>query len=351
MQTYEIHQKIKRFLDDMRSSRDELPEPNLTLAPEVPLITNTFIDADLFKVLQDIASMAGIPIIPDEKVVGSVTADLKDVPLETALDIVLAGTPYVVKKTPHYYLVGSPENMLKIAEQIKERDVPLDVGKFKPRIIELHNSDPAQMAKLLRTLFAEEGGGGLNIQDILIDRGIELKQKIVGPPYEQLIFEEVPGTNKLIVISKIPEAYDVIEEFIFDLDRQKMTPEDMKQIGEWIKKLDREEPIPASLLKAEKLKGLIETGKRVESAKKLSNLGKALLIYANDHDDKYPNSLHTFTEYLKLEDFNWAMTNIEYLARGSFLTCSFIFRPPMSSVLPFGTTVRASVLITSIIGL
>jgi len=36
---------------------------------------------------------AGIPIIPDEKVVGLVTADLKDIPLETALDIVLAGCP------------------------------------------------------------------------------------------------------------------------------------------------------------------------------------------------------------------------------------------------------------------
>ena len=213
-------------------------------------------------------------------------------------------------------VIASTENMLKIAEQIKEWDVPLDVDKLKPRIIELQNSDAAQMAELLRMLFSEEGGGGLNIQNILIDRGTEIKQKIVGPPHEHLTFEEVPGTNKLIVISKIPEAYDVIEEFISDLDRREMTPEDMKQIGEWIKKLDRKEPIPASLLKAEKLKGLIETGKRVESAKKLSNLGKALLIYANDHEDKYPLSLRRLRDYLDLEEFNWALANIEYLARG-----------------------------------
>jgi len=115
--------------------------------------------------------MADIPIIPDEKVVGLVTAELKDVPLETALDIVLAGTPYVVKKTPYYYLVASAVEPLEIQ-------------------------------------------------------------------------------------------------------------------------------------------------KRVDSAKKLSNLGKALLIHANDHEDKYPDSLHTFAEYLKLEDFHWAMTNVEYLARG-----------------------------------
>jgi len=65
------------------------------------------------------------------------------------------------------------------------------------------------------------------------------------------------------------------------------------------------------------IKELVEISKRMESAKKLFNLGKALLIYANDHEDKYPDSLHTFTEYLKfLEDPNWAMTNVEYLARG-----------------------------------
>jgi len=34
---------------------------------------------------------------------------LPGVPLETALEILLAGTPYVVKKTPNYYLVASRE--------------------------------------------------------------------------------------------------------------------------------------------------------------------------------------------------------------------------------------------------
>jgi len=174
MQTYEIHQQIEHFLEDIRSSRDELPEPNLPLAPEVPLITNTFIDADLLEVLQDIASMTGIPIIPDETVVGLVTAELQDVPLETALDIVLAGTPYVVKKTPYYYLVASAVELPEITT-------------------------------------------------------------------------------------------------------------------------------------------------RIESAKKLSNLGKALFIYANDNDDKYPDSMHEMRGYLKTEDFAWTWQNVEYLAKGKTL--------------------------------
>ncbi len=119
-------------------------------------------------------------------------------------------------------VIASAENMEKVRKQIKEWDVPLDVEQVKPRIIELHNSDPVQMAELLRTLFTEEGGGGLNIYDILFGSGTEEKAKIVGPLYGQLTFEEVPQTKKIIVISKLPEAYDVIEQLILDLDRQEM---------------------------------------------------------------------------------------------------------------------------------
>ena len=60
---------------------------------------------------------------------------------------------------------------------------------------------PVQMAELLRTLFSEEGGGGMNIYDLLFGRGTEEKAKIVGPLYGQLTFESVPQTKKMIVIS------------------------------------------------------------------------------------------------------------------------------------------------------
>jgi general secretion pathway protein D len=75
-------------------------------------------------------------------------------------------------------VIASPENLQRIAEQIKEWDAPLDVNAVKPRIIELHNTDPVQMADLLTTL--------------------------------------------LIVISKIAEAYDVVEELIRELDKAEM---------------------------------------------------------------------------------------------------------------------------------
>ena len=107
---------IMQQLEELKrkQAEGEETEPQLgTQAPleaGVPLITNNFVDDELPTVLQIIATTAGIPIIPDETVQGDpslINCQLKEVPLERALEIVLAGTPYVVKKTPYYYLVCS----------------------------------------------------------------------------------------------------------------------------------------------------------------------------------------------------------------------------------------------------
>jgi general secretion pathway protein D len=140
-----------------------------------------------------------------------------------------SGTSSDVVKTISYItlnqvtVIASPENMIEIAAQIEKWDAPLDVNEVKPRIIELHNTDPVQMADLLSTLFSESSSGrGVSIYDIIFGRSTEEKQKIVGPLYGQLTFEAVPGTKKIIIISKIAEAYDVIEQLIRDLDKAEM---------------------------------------------------------------------------------------------------------------------------------
>ena len=69
-------------------------------------ISQTFPGDELRQALQDLSSAAGIPIIPEDTVTGQVWADLVDVPLERALQIILDGTPYVVKKYPDHYLVA-----------------------------------------------------------------------------------------------------------------------------------------------------------------------------------------------------------------------------------------------------
>jgi len=101
---------IQQQLDELIKQREAptVTEPS-TVVPQVPLISDTFVDDPLLDVLQNIAAAANVTIIPDESVVGSVACTIKDVTVETALDIVLAGTPYIWKKTEHYYLVASGE--------------------------------------------------------------------------------------------------------------------------------------------------------------------------------------------------------------------------------------------------
>lgn len=117
-------------------------------------------------------------------------------------------------------VIASPENIEKISKQIEEWDVPLNIERQPYRIIALQNSDSKQMAELLQTLFSEESGRNMSFWDYIYGGGSDNKKKIVGSLYGQLSFEAVPETKKIIVISKIPEAYDVIENLVRELDRQ-----------------------------------------------------------------------------------------------------------------------------------
>ncbi|MCP4611928.1 MAG: M48 family metalloprotease [Planctomycetes bacterium] len=114
-------EKIQKQMDELIKQRQapKVAEPNLSLAPKVKFLSETFIDCPLIDALQIIAATANVTIIPDETVVGVVglvSCKLKDVTVETALDIILAGTPYVWKKTPHYYLVASGGMFAQMSE-------------------------------------------------------------------------------------------------------------------------------------------------------------------------------------------------------------------------------------------
>ena len=117
-------------------------------------------------------------------------------------------------------VIATPNTMEKIEKQIEEWDVAIDPNDVKPLVLTLHNTDPVKMAKLLNKLFSEEDVG-------FFERYIEARygtslRKMVGPLYGQLVFEDVPGTKRLVVISKMPEAYKVIESFVRELDEEEM---------------------------------------------------------------------------------------------------------------------------------
>ncbi|MFZ2149181.1 MAG: M56 family metallopeptidase, partial [Sedimentisphaerales bacterium] len=57
------------------------------------------------------------------------------------------------------------------------------------------------------------------------------------------------------------------------------------------------------------------------SASILSRLGKALIIYATDHQDRYPDTISQVESYLKdKQDFEWIVQNVVYLGKGKPIT-------------------------------
>lgn len=117
-------------------------------------------------------------------------------------------------------VIATEENMKEIEEQIKNWDVPMSLKKDQYLIITLKNSDPVQMVELLSTLFSEEDSSGSDWIRRMFGGDDDSKKKIVGSLYGLLTFEPVPGTKKILVISKVPQAYSVIEALVKDLDSQ-----------------------------------------------------------------------------------------------------------------------------------
>ncbi len=69
-------------------------------------VTATFTNADLLSVLAELSQRTGVPIITDPNVSGTVNIRFENLFLDEALQLVLAGKPYVFKRMPHYYLVA-----------------------------------------------------------------------------------------------------------------------------------------------------------------------------------------------------------------------------------------------------
>jgi len=120
-----IQEQLKVLLNQQRG---QVGPGTAQFDPGSIRINDTFTDDDLvISVLPSLSEQAGIPIIPEESVYAPVTCKLENVPLDTALNIVLAGTNYEYKKTPYYYLVSPVDPNSPLFRAMSEtRPVKLD---------------------------------------------------------------------------------------------------------------------------------------------------------------------------------------------------------------------------------
>ena len=88
--------------------------PETSLADDLSQkpVTATFIEADMREALLEISTQTGVSIVPDETVSGLLSASITELPLEEALEMILAPNNFSFRRIRNFYLVGesSPEN-------------------------------------------------------------------------------------------------------------------------------------------------------------------------------------------------------------------------------------------------
>ena len=101
-----------------------------------PTITNVFVDTYITEALRDVAFEAGVNIVTDTAVTGFVTLDLVDVPLETALSLILAPGGYsFTKLDDKTYLVGEAKpgspmfHLLSVTERYSFRYIKAESAR------------------------------------------------------------------------------------------------------------------------------------------------------------------------------------------------------------------------------
>ncbi|MFH0791193.1 MAG: TonB family protein [Candidatus Omnitrophota bacterium] len=114
------------------------------------LVTNSFFETDIREVLRDISAQTKVKIVPDETVQGALSIELKEVPLEEALSMILSVGNYSFRRMPEgYYLIGlctpnSPSfNKLSVTESfrpnyLKARELQTLISEFYQLYIKIN---------------------------------------------------------------------------------------------------------------------------------------------------------------------------------------------------------------------
>lgn len=115
-----VEQALRQILDATTKKYAFRVLPDNTYEVYYPLTSGYLSGTEITLALQDITQEVGVPIICDPNVALTTTASFENVPLETALEMMLSGTPYSFRRMENYYLVGDhgpdSQSFLRLAE-------------------------------------------------------------------------------------------------------------------------------------------------------------------------------------------------------------------------------------------
>lgn len=189
-----------------------------------------FQDTDIKDALVQLSQLSGVPILFSSKISGRVSLELYDVSLDTALNLLLSGTPYDWIKGDGYYLVFAPSDMEKLvflpSAVINLQHVPAEqvveyLGAYKDFVVPVGN-----------TLIVFGGGRVLRaVKEIAEKIDVEREQYIAWYRYVR-ISEEKTVTLKRLLSSKVVSVGDTYTV---------ITDEDVLTVEDFIRVLSEEE--------------------------------------------------------------------------------------------------------------
>jgi type II secretory pathway component HofQ len=134
---------LQRIVDSTKTTYKVEPVDDRTYKVYHP-ISNMFPGVDLINALQDLSTACGVPIIADPNVTGQVNINFENVSLDEALEMMLAGKPYVFKRMPRYYLVADRGINSRVFTEISET-----------RRVRLNNMQATRAKAMLSPVFGQ----------------------------------------------------------------------------------------------------------------------------------------------------------------------------------------------------
>lgn len=208
----------------------------VSAAQDTQRISNVFISTDLRQALEDVAAQAGVNIIADPSVGGVVSAELDDVTVERALEVLLAGTGFQYMMADGYYLVFSPDATADMfpsvaeTEMVRLRHVPAETARgMLPEPLQRYvRADPATdvlavtappdfLARILQDLAKIDVPRGDRTIYILLEHVPASQAQTVLPRNLQRYVQVDENANQLAVTAP-PEAREQIREHLAQID-------------------------------------------------------------------------------------------------------------------------------------
>ncbi|MHC4718054.1 MAG: secretin N-terminal domain-containing protein, partial [Planctomycetota bacterium] len=122
-------------------------------------------------------------------------------------------------------VITDPETMKEVVQLISEEDVALDLSDVKPRIYTLRHVDPGEMQELLESLFSDTStSGDSSFMRYMFgySSSSSRKSKAVGRLKDEFTFQVLASANKLVVSSRSPDNFRVLDDLIEELDQPQL---------------------------------------------------------------------------------------------------------------------------------